>query len=331
MSRSVIVLFFILPCLIALLLSILIGIHYIFAQNDKNDNSILIKILIDQAIQSFQNNKRADSISHLHAAYDELVIFAKMNDRNIVSARALGSTLLSTLNSLSEENKSHYASATNNNNNNLIITDFNALEDQVGRDLLHPLSIRNSTLNDATNATIPTGTFLVYHNDRYGASIQYPSDWSIRIENDSNMQQHKPDHFRSKVIASFYVPRLSSGLPIFYIGTNSNLSKRIAHFPITLKSYLDLAVKSKNLNNFPNLKIISSSVGDINNKNILSGSPAYKLVWTYLNPTYGLRKVMELGTLVGKDTGYFIDYSASIERFNDYLPLVQKMKDTFVP
>ena len=330
MSRTLIrLLFILLPCLIALTLSILFGIHRISAQNDKNDNSILIKMLIDQAIQSFQNNKSADSISHLHAAYDELVIFAKMNDRNIVSARALGSTLISTLNSLSEENKSHYASTTNNNS--LIIADFNALEDQVGRDLLHPLSIRNSTLNNATNAAIPTGTFLVYHNDRYGASIQYPSNWSIRIENDSNLQQHKPDHFRSKIIASFYVPRLSSGLPIFYIGTNSNLSKRIGHFPITLKSYLDLAVKSKNLTNFPNVNIISSSLGDINNKNILSGSPAYKLVWTYVNPIYGLRKVMEFGTLVGKDTGYFIDYSASIERFNDYLPLVQKMKDTFVP
>jgi hypothetical protein len=329
MSRSVIVLFFILPCLIALLLSILIGIHYIFAQNGKNDNSILIKILIDQAIQSFQNNKSADSILHLHAAYDELVIFAKMNDRNIVNARALGSTLINTLNSLSEENKSHYASATNNDS--LILADFNALEDQVGRDLLHPLSIRNSTLTNVTSSAIPTGTFLIYHNDRYGASVQYPSNWSIRIENDLNLQQHKPDHFKSKVIASFYVPRLSSGLPIFYIGINSNLSKRIAHFPITLKSYLDLAVKSKNLTNFPNLKIISSSLGDINNKNILSGSPAYKLVWTYVNPIYGLRKVMEFGTLVGKDTGYFIDYSASIERFNDYLPLVQKMKDTFVP
>jgi hypothetical protein len=243
------------------------------------------------------------------------------------NARALGSTIISTLNSLSEENKSHYASATNDN---IIIADFNALEDQVGRDLLHLLSIPNSTLNNATLPAIPTETFLIYHNDRYGASVQYPSNWSIRIENDSNLQQYKPDHFKSKVIASFYVPRLSSGLPIFYIGTNSNLSKRIDHSPITLKNYLDLAVKSKNLTNFPNLKIISSSLGNINNKNILSGSLAYKLVWTYVNPIYGLRKVMEFGTLIGKDTGYFIDYSASIERFNDYLPLVQKMKDTFV-
>jgi hypothetical protein len=302
----------------------------ISAQNDKVDNSILIKILIDQAIQSFQNNKSIDSISHLHAAYDELVIFAKMNDRNIVNARALGSTLVSILNSLSEENNSHSAPATINNNS-LIIADFNALEDQVGRYLLHPFSIRNSTLNNATNAAIPPGTFLIYHNDRYGVSVQYPSNWSIRIENDSNLQQHKSVHFRSKIIASFYAPRLSSGLPTFYIGINSNLSKRIGHSHISLKDYHDLSVKSKNLTNFPNLKIISSSLGDTNNKSLLSGSPAYKLVWTYINPIYGPRKVMELGTLIGKDTGYFVDYSASTERFNHYLPLVQKMKNTFVP
>jgi hypothetical protein len=312
-------------------MSSLFDIHRISAQNDKNDNSVLIKILIDQAIQSFQNNKTTDSISHLHAAYDELVVFAKMNDRNIVNARALGSILVSILNSLSEENNSHYSAPATINNNSLIIADFNALEDQVGRYLLHPLSIRNSTLNNTTNAAIPPGTFFIYHNDGYGASVQYPSNWSIRIENNSNLQQHKPYHFRSKVIASFYMPRLSSGLPTFYIGINSNLSQRIGHSPISLNDYLDLAVKSKNLTNFPNLKIISSNLGDINNKNTLSGSPAYKLVWTYINPIYGPRKVMEFGTIVGKDTGYFIDYSASIERFNEYLPLVKKMKDTFVP
>src|SRR5215467_10016617 len=184
MTRTLIILLFILlPCLITLTVSILFGMPRISAQNDKVDNSILIKILIDQAIQSFQNNKSIDSISHLHAAYDELVIFAKMNDRNIVNARALGSTLVSILNSLSEENNSHSAPATINNNS-LIIADFNALEDQVGRYLLHPFSIRNSTLNNATNAAIPPGTFLIYHNDRYGVSVQYPSNWSIRIEND---------------------------------------------------------------------------------------------------------------------------------------------------
>lgn len=326
MSRTLIILLFILPCLIALILSILLGIHRISAQNHKNDNSILIKILIDQAIQSFQNNKSADSISHLQAAYNELEIFAKTDDRNIIDARALGSTLIGTLKSLSEESKTDYASATNNDSS--IVAYFNALEDQVGQYMFHPLLVRNSTLNNSTNAVIPTETFLVYHNERYGSSVQYPSNWSIRIENDPNPQQHKPDHFRSKVIASFYVPGLSSGLPIFYIGINSNLSKRIGHSPITSKNYLDLSVKSKNLTNFPDLNIISRSVGE---KNILSGSPAYELVWTYVNPIYGLRKVMELGMLVGKDTGYFIDYAASIEKFNDYLPLVQKMKDTFVP
>lgn len=108
MSRTLIrPLFILLPCLVALTVSILFDIHRISAQNDKNDNSVLIKILIDQAIQSFQNNKSTDSISHLHAAYDELVVFAKMNDRNIVNARALGSTLVSILNSLSEEDNSH--------------------------------------------------------------------------------------------------------------------------------------------------------------------------------------------------------------------------------
>jgi hypothetical protein len=72
------------------------------------------------------------------------------------NARALGSTIISTLNSLSEENKSHYASATNDN---IIIADFNALEDQVGRDLLHLLSIPNSTLNNATSCN-SYGNFL---------------------------------------------------------------------------------------------------------------------------------------------------------------------------
>ena|GEM_PF-4629208 len=58
-----------------------------------------------------------------------------------------------------------------------------------------------------------------------------------------------------------------------------------------------------------------------------AGFPTYEIVWTYKQPTYGIRKLMELGTNVhGR---YFVDYAASIETFSKYLPIAQSMNDSF--
>ncbi|MGB6527090.1 MAG: hypothetical protein WBF33_03185 [Candidatus Nitrosopolaris sp.] len=63
------------------------------------------------------------------------------------------------------------------------------------------------------------------------------------------------------------------------------------------------------------------------NSSILAGKSAYMLIGTYQNPSFGLQKVMEIGTIIG-DKAYVVQYIADASRYSDYLPTVQKMIDS---
>jgi hypothetical protein len=60
----------------------------------------------------------------------------------------------------------------------------------------------------------------------------------------------------------------------------------------------------KNSSAFPDFNLIEASA---TNNNTLAGLPAYKIVWTYKHPTYGMRKLVEFGTVVNGNKGYFVD------------------------
>jgi hypothetical protein len=59
------------------------------------------------------------------------------------------------------------------------------------------------------------------------------------------------------------------------------------------------------------------------------GTPAYMLSGTYQNPSSGLQRLMEIGTIIG-DKAYVIQYIADAPKYSDYLPTVQKMIDSLV-
>jgi hypothetical protein len=61
----------------------------------------------------------------------------------------------------------------------------------------------------------------------------------------------------------------------------------------------------------------------------LAGNRAYTVVWTYTHPTYGIRKSIEIATVIGGGKGYFVDYTAAAAKFSNYLPIVQKMIESF--
>jgi hypothetical protein len=58
-----------------------------------------------------------------------------------------------------------------------------------------------------------------------------------------------------------------------------------------------------------------------------AGFPTYEIACTFKHPTYGIRKLMELGSIVHGSKGYFVDYAASIA--SKYLPIAQSMNDSF--
>jgi hypothetical protein len=51
-------------------------------------------------------------------------------------------------------------------------------------------------------------------------------------------------------------------------------------------------------------------------------------VWTYVHPEYRIRKSMEIATIIG-NKGYFVEHSVADAKFNNYLPIVQKMTNSF--
>jgi hypothetical protein len=96
--------------------------------------------------------------------------------------------------------------------------------------------------------------------------------------------------------------------------------------PFTLEQHLNKSLQSKkNSSAFPHFNLVEASA--INN-NTLAGFPAYEIVWTYKHPTYGMRKLMEFGTVINGNKGYFVD-AASIDKFSKYLPIAQAMKNSF--
>jgi hypothetical protein len=90
-----------------------------------------------------------------------------------------------------------------------------------------------------------------------------------------------------------------------------------AHF-VALADY-------ENNTNFHAFKLLELST----NSSILAGKPAYTIIGTYQNPSFGLQQLMETGTIIG-DKVYSVQYIADAPRYADYLPTAQKMIDSLM-
>jgi hypothetical protein len=293
--------------------------YYVFSQRDRqyNYSPVFIKISIDKAIQSYENNSINNAISHLQSAYYQLSMSANSNKTNISNIQTLLLLIEHTIGLISENN-------TNAEAKNDSIMYLNALEEQLGQSVSTPYT--RSTMIGTTNNTFSKIPFLEFENKPYGLKIQYPYDWIIRINYNYSLPTTS-SYARPQVIGSFYLPNSTEGLPFFYTGVNTDLSKQFKQFPFTLEQYLNKSLQAKkNSSAFPDFNLIEVSA---TNNNTLAGFPAYKIVWTYKHPTYGMRKLVEFGTVVNGSKGYFVDYAASIDKFSKYLPVAQAMKNSF--
>ncbi len=206
----------------------------------------------------------------------------------------------------------------------VIINTIQALQSKNIDTTIQAAEIENLPLRDisaipTTCITIPLDTFLTYRNPSYGIEIQYPYDWIVEGTNykagDVGVQ-----------IASFYLPNISDGLPFIRVGVD-DLTKE---FPqrlssISILDYLKESLKGKNATGFPGFKLIEYNT---NTNSTIAGNPAYTIIWTYNHPTYGIRKSIEFGAVIG-NKGYFIDYTADAAKFSNYLQIVQKMINSF--
>jgi hypothetical protein len=262
----------------------------------------LAKVLIDNAIQELQSGNINKTITHLRVAEQELLSASgNYNDRYLL-IQSLSISLLV---------KDVIQSLENGDINKALVY-LNLADQQLGSILLNIISTANIT----TAGPIPTGTFLTYTNSRYGIKIQYQYNWVVEANS-------YPTGAGGIQIASFYLPDVSDGLPFFRIGVD-NISKEFPQLPaVGINEYLKRSLDHKNSTGFPGFKLI-----EYNTNNSLAGNRAYTVVWTYTHPTYGIRKSIEIATVIGSK-GYFVDYTAAAEEFSTYLPIAQKMIESF--
>jgi len=118
---------------------------YIFSQTNRlyTYTPVLIKISIDKAIESYENNSINNAISHLHSDYYELSMSANSNKTNISNIQTLLLFIEHTIGLISENN-------TNADAKNDSIMYLNALEEQLGPSV--STSYTRSIMIGTTNA-----------------------------------------------------------------------------------------------------------------------------------------------------------------------------------
>ena len=168
-------------------------------------------------------------------------------------------------------------------------------------------SIDNNTATTESSVQSLGSGSLVYESPVYGIRIQYPAGWEIIIQNTSNSTlslrfnsppENDTDGFRENVL-----------LEINTISNNTALSNFTG---AALSSYLEL---------YPDLELIELSSTNLTNNAI----PAYKLVASLTQEGLDFMQIFA----INEDKVYSILYSSEKSRYSTYLPIIEKMINSF--
>ena len=176
-----------------------------------------------------------------------------------------------------------------------------------------PTSVIYQQQEAVAQTTDDNNTFKLYENATSAIHIQYPFNWTID-EGDA----YPDDDFTD--IVSFFAPvgnDPESEGPSLYISIDSLLSKQNEN----LSEYITTTIND--YNDSQDFKVIESDTNSV-----LGGKPAYKLVFTDVYDDDTNYRSMEIGTIIG-DKVYLLSYEAEEEQYLDYLPVIQKMIDSF--
>jgi hypothetical protein len=167
-----------------------------------------------------------------------------------------------------------------------------------------------STNNDTTtteSSVQSLGGFLAYESPVYGIRTQYPDGWEILIQSTSNSSlslrfysppENDTDTYRENVI-----------LEINTISNNTALSNFTG---AALASYLE---------SFSDFELIELTSTNLANNTI----PAYKLVGSRTQEGLDFMQIVAMK----EDNVYVILYSSEKTRYSTYLPIIEKMIDSF--
>ncbi len=149
---------------------------------------------------------------------------------------------------------------------------------------------------------------LTYANSTYGIKFQYPSNWD-KVQNGTK-QDTETD------IVTLYPPASNSNASIDVSVDDISDEKGMSVAQYSSEGLSDLKQSLKDF------KVIESTTN-----NVLATLPAYKLVYTSQDGNTVL-KDMEIGAIKG-DKAYIITYEGGVGEYDKYLPMVQKMINSF--
>ena len=289
--------------------------------------STVAKMLVDKAIQEFQSNNINNTITYLQGAEQELsssLAIAGKNGNNNNSA-SLSTSIAQPLTMLLLVK--HIIQALDSGDYGKGQRYLNLAEQELGRNMLDVSSSLNlQTIITTSNATYNNNNsdnyrfFSTYTNTKYSIKLQYPHNWVIEADDYATGAAGQA----GIQIASFYLPDVNNGLPFFRIGTD-DLTKQFPNLQkVSINQYLNRSFVHKNSTGFPGFNLVESDT----NSRLLANSSAYTIVWTYTHPTYGMRKSIEIATILGS-RGYFVDYTAAAANFSKFLPVAEKMIKSF--
>jgi PsbP-like protein len=147
--------------------------------------------------------------------------------------------------------------------------------------------------------------FLTYQDSTLGIKIDYPAGWAQEL------------HAGGLVT---FLTMLESDTNTYPAGLGVKV-QNLASKNTSLNEITKVQIKNLTQNH-PDFKLIEST------KSMLAGIVAHKIVFIATDNSGHERKAMQIWTL--KDgRAYLLTYKAQPEEFSHYLPLVQKMIDSF--
>jgi hypothetical protein len=288
----------------------------------KTKLSTVVKMLVDSSIQEFQDNNINKATTDLHGAEQEIlsslpIIVSNTNNNNhinISSSIAQPLTILLLVrNTIQALDNGDYAKGQQY---------LNSAEQELGKNIMDvsSLSLNPRTTSNNNNNNNNNSLFSTYTNSKHRIKLQYPHNWVIEADDYATGAAGQA----GILVASFYLPDVNNGLPFFRIGTD-DLSKEFPNLQkVSINQYLNRSLANKNSTGFPRFNLIQS---DTNTRRLANNS-AYMIEWTYTHLTYGMRKSIEIATILGS-TAYFVDYTAATEDFSKFLPTAEKMIESF--
>jgi len=187
-------------------------------------------------------------------------------------------------------------------------SEFYAFDGKKAGDLLKLTILRDNQIREISLTLGVRPEFSSYQNADYGIKIQYPLDW---IKSEENLNPH--------VVVIFFSPERTSN--ILFPRAIGQLYITIEYAPnnMTFGEYTNGYIKNITMNK--DYRLINSS------GTTLAGNPAHGVVYYNYQNNENL-KWLEVWT-IKNDNVYRISFIVEPGRYSDYLPIVQKMLDSF--